>query len=151
MTNQFNILKTSRKITLKVIENLSLEQLHTIPKGFKNNIIWNLTHLVVTQQLLHYKLSGLECLISKDLIQKYTKGTVPSEKMSADDFETVKELFLKLPETLEENYNAGVFKEYHTYNTSTGYVLDSIETAVPFNNFHEGLHLGTIMALKKLV
>lgn len=151
MTNQFNILKTSRKITLKVIENLSLEQLHTIPKGFKNNIIWNLTHLVVTQQLLHYKLSGLECLISKDLIQKYTKGTVPSEKMSANDFETVKELFLKLPETLEENYNAGVFKEYHTYNTSTGYVLDSIETAVPFNNFHEGLHLGTIMALKKLV
>ncbi len=151
MTNQFNILKTSRKITLKVIENLSLEQLHTIPKGFKNNIIWNLTHLVVTQQLLHYKLSGLECLISKDLIQKYTKGTVPSEKMSANDFETVKELFLKLPETLEKNYNAGVFKEYHTYNTSTGYVLDSIETAVPFNNFHEGLHLGTIMALKKLV
>ncbi len=151
MTNQFNILKTSRKITLKVIENLSLEQLHTIPKGFKNNIIWNLTHLVVTQQLLHYKLSGLECLISKDLIQKYTKGTVPSEKMSANNFETVKELFLKLPETLEKNYNAGVFKEYHTYNTSTGYVLDSIETAVPFNNFHEGLHLGTIMALKKLV
>ena len=151
MTNQFNILKTSRKITLKVIENLSLEQLHTIPKGFKNNIIWNLTHLVVTQQLLHYKLSGLECLISKDLIQKYTKGTVPSEKMSVNDFETVKELFLKLPETLEENYNAGVFKEYHTYNTSTGYVLDSIETAVPFNNFHEGLHLGTIMAIKKLV
>jgi len=151
MTNQFKILKTSRIITLKAIESLTLEQLHTIPTGFKNNIVWNLAHLVVTQQLLLYKLSGLNCLISDDLIKNYTKGTAPTETMNEAEFEEVKELFLGLPDTLEEDYNAGIFKEYHTYNTSTGYVLDSIETAIPFNNFHEGLHLGVIMALKKLV
>lgn len=151
MTNQFEILKTSRKIILKVIEDLTLEQLHVIPTGFNNNIIWNLTHLVVTQQLLHYKLSGLKCLISSDLIKKYTKGTAPSENMTETEFEEVKALFLGLPGTLEEDYNAGIFKEYHSYKTSTGYVLDSIERAISFNNFHEGLHLGTIMALKKLV
>ena len=36
------------------------------------------------------------------------------------------------------------------YETSTGFVLDSIETAIAFNNLHEGIHLGVIMALTKV-
>lgn len=151
MNKQFEVLKKSRELVLKKIEGLSIEQLHKIPEGFKNNIAWNLAHLVVTQQLLHYKLSGLNCLASDELIDSYKKGTAPTLTFSKEDFEEVKELLIGLPDTLKEDFEAGIFKEYNTYETSTGFVLDSIETAIAFNNLHEGIHLGTIMALTKLV
>ena len=151
MKTQFNILNKSRELVLKVINGLTIEQLHKIPNGFKNNIAWNVAHLVVTQQLLHYNLSGLNCLCPDDLIDNYRKGTIPTKPFSQEEFEEILELFKGLPATLEEDYNAGIFKNFKEYPTSTGFVLDKFETALYFNNYHEGLHLGTIMALKKLV
>ena len=151
MNSQFDILKKSRLITLKVVKKLTLEQIHTIPDGFKNNIAWNVAHLVVTQQLLHYKLSGLNCLCPSDLIKAHTKGTFPTKIFTQEEFDEVLELFIDLPKTLEKDYNAGIFKKYSEYPTSTGFILDSIDTAISFNNYHEGLHLGIIMSIKKLV
>jgi hypothetical protein len=52
---------------------------------------------------------------------------------------------------LREDYQHGVFKSYKEYPTSYGFELKSIDDAIIFNNVHESLHLGTIMALKKLV
>ena len=151
MNKQFEILKKSRELVLKKIDHLSIEQLHKIPEGFKNNIAWNVAHLVVTQQLLNYKLSGLNCLASDELIETYKKGTLPTETFSEEEFEEVKELLVGLPDTLQEDYEAGIFTEFNEYETSLGFTLDSIETAISFNNLHEGIHLGTIMALLKLV
>ena len=152
MNLQISVLKKTRELVLKSIANLSHDQLLKIPDGFNNNILWNVTHLVVTQQLLHYKLSGLDCLIPDETIDAYKKGTTPpSEPMSEEEFEEIKELLAGLPDTLEEDLNEGIFKDYTEYPTSTGFVLHNIEEAISFNNMHEGLHLGTIMALAKLV
>jgi len=151
MNTEFDVLKKSREMVLKRVEGLTLEQLHKIPDGFNNNIAWNVAHLVVTQQLLHYKLSGLDCLIPDELIDKYKKGTSPSEEFTQEEFDEVKELLVGLPNTLEEDYNEGIFKSYKEYQTSTGFVLIDIDVAIAFNNLHEGLHLGVIMALLKLV
>jgi hypothetical protein len=151
MKVQFDILTKTRAIVLYYIKELSLDQLHIIPDGFNNNIAWNIAHLVVTQQLLHYKLSGNDCLVSDELIAAYQKGTSPSVEFSQQAFDEVLELFQGLPSTLEEDFEAGIFKEYSAYKTSTGFVIDSMEKAIIFNNFHESLHLGVIMSLKKLV
>lgn len=151
MKTEFDVLRKSRELVLKELEGLSLEQIHKIPNGFKNNIAWNVAHLVVTQQLLHYKLSGLHCLCPDDLIEAHKKGTLPTKTFTEEEFDEVKELLLGLPDTLEEDFNAGIFKEYTNYPTSTGFVLDSIKTAIAFNNFHEGIHYGIIRAIKKFV
>ena len=151
MKTQFDVLRKSRELVLKEIEGLTLEQMHTIPEGFVNNIAWNVAHIVVTQQLLLYKLSSLDCLCDDDLIEKYRKGTSPSERFTEEAFNEVKELLVGLPNTLEEDFEAGIFKTYTEYPTSTGFVLTSFERAVNFNNFHEGIHYGIIRAIKKLV
>lgn len=151
MNTEFEVLKKSREIVLKKIEGLTLEQLHITPEGFKNNIAWNVAHLVVTQQLLHYKLSENQCLVPDDLIEKYRKGTAPSEDFTEEEWEEVKELFIGLPDTFKEDFEAGIFTEYTSYMTSMGFELTSIERAITFNNLHEGIHLGIIMALVKLV
>jgi hypothetical protein len=151
MKTQIAVLKKSRELTLKAIEGLTLEQIHTIPSGFKNNIAWNVAHLVVTQQLLQYNLSGLNCLVPDELIEAYRKGTSPEKEFTQAEFEEIKELLIGLPEVLEEDYNSGIFVNFKEYQSSTGFVMDSIASAITFNNFHEGLHLGIIMSLKKLV
>jgi hypothetical protein len=151
MNIQFDVLKKSRELLLRELEGLTLEQIHTTPAGFKNNIAWNVAHLVVTQQVLQYKFSGLDCLCPDDLIEDYKKGTSPSKTFTEEEFEEVKDLLIGLPDTLEEDYNAGIFDAYTEYPTSTGFVLTSIETAIAFNNFHEGIHYGIIRSIKKFV
>lgn len=151
MKIQFDVLRKSRELVLKELEGLTLEQIHKVPTGFKNNIAWNVAHLVVTQQVLQYKFSGLDCLCPDDLIEDYKKGTSPSKTFTEEEFEEVKDLLIGLPDTLEEDYNAGIFDAYTEYPTSTGFVLTSIETAIAFNNFHEGIHYGIIRSIKKFV
>jgi hypothetical protein len=151
MQKHFDTLKQSRKLIIKAIEALTIGQINTIPQGFKNNIAWNIAHLVVTQQLLCYRLAGLDCLISDEMIQNFQKGTAPSFKVSKADFETIKEHFLKLPEKLEEDFNKGIFKNYSEYTTSLNVTLNSIGDGIVFNTYHEGIHLGIILQLLKLV
>ncbi|SDX98578.1 DinB superfamily protein [Lutibacter oricola] len=151
MTEEFDILNKSRALTLKVINGLTIEQLNTIPKGFNNSIAWNIAHVVVTQQLLCYKFSGLDCLVSDEMIENFKKGTKPSYSISTEEFEKIKEQFVSLPVKMEEDFNNGIFKNYNEYTTSVNVTLDGISRAVKFNNFHEGIHLGIILQLKKLV
>jgi hypothetical protein len=151
MKIEFDVLRKSRLLALKELDGLTLAQIHKIPNGFNNNIAWNIAHLVVTQQLLHYKLSNLNCLCSDDLISMYKKGTLPTKNFTEEEFEEVKELFIALPDTLEEDFEAGIFQNFTEYPTSAGYVLDSFESAVVFNNFHEGIHYGIIRSIKKFL
>ena len=151
MKIQFDVLRKSRDLVLKELEGLTLDQIHKIPEGFKNSIAWNVAHLVVTQQLLHYKLSGLNCLCPDDLIDDYKKGTVPTKTFTEEEFDEVKELLMGLPDTLEEDFEAGIFANYKEYPTSTGFVVSSIQMAIVFNNFHEGIHYGIIRSLKKFL
>lgn len=151
MENIVDSLKKGRALMLKLIEGLSMEQLNKIPEGSNNNIAWNIAHLVVTQQLLCYKLSSLPCSISTEMIELYKKGTVPTSEMSKAEFEAVKEQFMALPVKFEEDYKKGIFKSYNEYTTSVNVTLTDIDSAATFNLFHEGIHLGAILGLRKLV
>jgi hypothetical protein len=151
MQKHFDILKKSRRIILKVIENLTIEQLNKIPDGFNNNIVWNIAHLTVTQQLLCYKLAGLGCAVSEEMIEKFQKGTAPSYSVTSEEFEVISTQFIELPEKLEHDFKNGIFKNYQGYNTSVQITLNSIDDGIIFNTYHEGIHLGIILQLLKLV
>ena len=151
MEKQFEILRASRLIILKSIENLTIDQLNKIPHGFKNNIVWNLIHLAVTQQLLCYKFSGLEVAFRSEIIDDYKKGTEPKGYISLEEFENIKLQFVLLIDQFKTDFDTAIFKEYQPYTTSAKVTLNNIQDAIEFNNFHEGIHLGYILALKKLV
>ncbi|WP_299213318.1 DinB family protein [uncultured Aquimarina sp.] len=149
MKDQLEITRTNRKLLLKIMDNYSLEDLNKVPEGFSNNLIWNIAHVVVTQQLLVYKLSGLPLMIDDEMISLYKKGTKTERMVSQEEVNTIKELLFSTLDKTEEDISAGIFKEYQEYPTSTGFVLKSVKDAMSFNNFHEGIHLGYILALKK--
>ena len=139
----------NREILRSFLDNFSLEQLNKIPKGFANNIIWNIAHTITIQQLFVYKLSGLPTIISEEMIGMYQKGTKPKRDVIQNEVDEIKKLLFSTIEKTEEDYKNGVFKNYNTYTTSTNSALTNVEDAMDFNNFHEGIHLGYILALKK--
>jgi hypothetical protein len=151
MKKDFEILKVTRQNILKLVNNLSEEQLLAIPKGFNNNILWNAGHILTANQRLCYSLAGQPMRIPEAYVAMYGKGTGPKEWKNSPDIKEVKELLLSSAEWIEQDYAAGVFKDYKEYQTSYGYMLKSIDEAITFNNVHEGVHLGVMMAMRKLV
>ncbi|GAB2776670.1 DinB family protein [Rhabdobacter roseus] len=151
MTKPFELLRATRTNILRAIETLSDEQLNLTPAGFNNNIIWNVGHLVVTQQVIFYRLSGLELLVSKDWVDRYRRGTRPEQTASTDEIAALKSQLMELIGVAEQDYQKGCFGTFQPYTVSYGAQLESIEDAMLFNNVHEGLHLGCILSLKKLV
>lgn len=151
MEAQFKILTTSRNLYLPFFDDFSLSQLNKIPNGFNNNLIWNIGHVIVAQQSLIYKGSNLPMHISDDLVNLYKPGTKPTATTSQDEINELKELLLTLIKKTEADFQNGIFKTYNVRTTGTGFHLASLKDAFEFNNYHEGLHLGFMMSIRKFV
>ena len=151
MKEIFEITESSRKFLSELIENLTLEQLNTIPAGFNNNIIWNIGHIIVVQQMLVYNLSGLPLSISADCVARYKKGTKPTENASESEVEMLKELLFSTIKQTEIDVRNAVFKDFTDFTVMTGFVIKNANDAIAFNYYHEAIHTGVIMTLRKLV
>ena len=151
MDATFKIWETSRKLYLKLIENYSLEQLNKIPDGFSNNLAWNLGHIIVSQQGLVYRLSGLPVYVSDEMTNTYKNGSKPTGKTTQAEIDELKVLLFSLIEKTKEDYANGKFVSYNEYTTGTGFHLASTKEAIEFNNYHEGLHLGFMMNIRKFI
>lgn len=151
MNSVFEVQKTIREILLKVLDGHSLEQLNKIPQGFNNNLIWNIAHCVASQQVLIYKLSGLPMKVSEEFVSKYRKGTKPEGDVSQAEVDEIRALLSSTLEQTKKDFAAGIFVHYIEYPTSMGFTLREINGALSFNNYHEGIHTGIIMSIKKFV
>jgi hypothetical protein len=151
LTFEFYILEKTRTNLLKIFTNKSLEELNKIPASFNNNLIWNFAHVVVTQQLLVYGLSKTPMNISKELINKYRKGTKPTDFVEQSEVDYFVEMASSSIQQVKEDYSKNIFGEYKEYSTSYGTTLSSVSQAIKFNNTHEALHLGTCLDLIKFI
>ncbi|MDA0178097.1 hypothetical protein C7H62_1249 [Mesoflavibacter sp. HG96] len=147
----FDTTLKSRKFLKGLLENLTLEQLNKVPEGFNNNIIWNVAHTIVTQQLLVYKLSGIPMIVSDELVEMYRKGTKVERDVTQAEVDLIKGLLFSTIEKTKEDYDNRIFQTYHEYTVTTKSTLTNVDEAIAFNNFHEGIHLGYVLALKRVI
>lgn len=153
MDKIFEVIRASRKALLSLIEDLSTEQLNKIPEGFSNNLAWQIGHLVVSQQVLCYKLSDNELVIDPTLVDKYRNGSKPESFISAEEIAQIKAYLLDTIDQLEKDLATDKFANYTPYTISTykGYRLEKIEDAIKFIVSHDGLHYGCSLMMKKFV
>ncbi|SHF97725.1 DinB superfamily protein [Flavobacterium micromati] len=151
MNSTFDITRTSRKIASQILQTYTLDQLNKIPEGFNNNIIWNIGHIIVVQQMLTYNLSGLPMMISNAMVEKYKKGTKPEHIVLQSELKEMQTLLLETIDKTEADFITKTFKDFHEYPTSTGFILTSAADAMAFNYFHEGLHIGIMMSIRKFI
>ncbi|CAZ95512.1 DinB family protein [Zobellia galactanivorans] len=151
MEKIFDVTLENRKRLYKILTETPKEQLLEIPKGFNNNVWWNIAHTVITTQILVYKLGKLQMRVPGELVEKFMKGTKPDGTATEEEMKLIADFLISTVEWAKEDYEAGLFQDYTTYTTSAGVTLTSAEDALTFNLYHEGLHAAAIIALLKVV
>lgn len=138
---------------VNLIDGISIEKLNEIPRGFNNNIAWNVAHIIATQQSLCYVNSGVKPLVKGEFIARYKSGTKPEGFIDEADFKDLKDYLLSTIEQFEEDASKEMFTDYKAFNLKSypGVRIENVKDAIKFASFHEGLHLGYIMALKKII
>lgn len=151
MQSTFDITLSSRNILHKFLTNYSLEQLNKVPEGYNNNLIWNIAHIVVVQQMLVYHLSGLPMLVSDEMVQKYKRDTKPEALVTEEEVMQIKNLLYATLEQTQKDFSEGLFKNFNAFTTMTGFHIRNVQEAMEFNNYHEGVHTGIMMRIAKFL
>ena len=151
MNRQIETIRNARTSLLEQLEDLTVDQFNQIPLGFKNNISWNMGHMIVVQQGICYQKSGLPQLISDDFGKKFGPGSRPEGIISVIEIVNIKQLLVITLEQLETDYESQIFGNYISWSTRFGNKAVSIDDGLEFLSFHEKLHLETITAMKRVV
>lgn len=144
-----NLLRATRENHLKICTGLRTEQLNLVPDGFNNNLIWNAGHVIATQELLTYGLAGLRTPSGREFINKYRKGTRPESPAGDEEIALILDRLLSGVDRLEADLQTLDWSQFEAYPTSYGVAVDSLDRALAFNDLHEAMHLGTMIALRK--
>lgn len=151
MNEQIKMMRTTRTWLLNMIKHLSADQLNTIPAGFNNNIIWNVAHLIAAQQGVCYVRAGLKPAVEEKYFINYKPETKPGKPVDENEIETIKKLLFSSLDQFETDLSKNIFTNYTPWATRYGVEMNNIEDALRFLPFHEGLHVGYVMALKRVL
>lgn len=151
MIKHIESIRKTRKYILDLVRDLSTEELNLVPPSFNNNIIWNLAHMMSVQQGVCYSRASVPLIIEERLFLSYKPGTRPTQFVNPNEIEDIKSLLLSTLDQFEVHYQKHLFNNYTAWSTRYGIEITCIEEAMQFLTFHEGMHMGVIMALKRLV
>ena len=153
MEKSLNIIKGARSYITNLIEEFSVEQLNEIPAGFHNNLLWNFGHIISVQQGLCYLSSDEQPIVELDLITKYKSGSKPEGIVDVEEYDKLKGYLFTTIDRLAEDKEKGLFKNYIGFGLKSyaDVRVENIDDAIKFVAFHDGLHVGYMMALKRVL
>ncbi|MDP2413720.1 DinB family protein [Daejeonella sp.] len=151
MNSKIDLIRKTRFKALEIINGLSIPELNKIPEGFNNNIIWHLGHLIAAQEGIFYLRGKLELNVEQEFFNSFKNGSRPDREILAEELENIKSLLFSSLDQFESDLGKNVFHNYPAWTTSMGIEINSIEDALNFLPFHEGLHLSYIMVYKRMI
>ena len=83
--------------------------------------------------------------------KKYKKSSRPTENISLQEFQIIKDMYVTSIDKAEEDYNAGLFAGYQPYQTSYGIYINNIEDVIQFIFAHDAFHWGVMASMRKVV
>ncbi|MFA1822332.1 DinB family protein [Virgibacillus oceani] len=145
----FKSLETYRKYLLDVLEDVTAEDAEIVPKGFKNNIRWNMGHTYLDQYLWILGVTRQKDETMKTFNEWFGFGTTPAnfttETPSYPELKDmlgnqIKEIKKHYSHQLEEMFPPTDMEHYTT-----------IEQVLVRTAFHEGMHIQAINDIKKCI
>jgi hypothetical protein len=144
----FNQLADFRHELLVAVESINEEEANIIPEGFKNNIRWNLGHVYLNQYHWIQHLTKESIIIPDHFTEWFGYGTSPDEWGDGiPTLDYLKRLLAIQPFMIRDLYGERLEEEFAV--TESG--MYTIEQVLVRTIFHEGIHLGNVITLKKLV
>ena len=78
-------------------------------------------------------------------------GTKPDGWYDEPFVNEVKALLFSTFEQLREDINTDIFQEFNPFLTALKFEINDREKAVAFNQYHEALHMGHILNIRKFL
>ena len=142
-----------RENTLSQVAGMKDEESLFIPKGFNNNIKWNLGHIYVIQEKFGFQLTGEEVELPKDFIELFSTGTKPIEwgNQVMPTIHELIQLLINQLDRIEKNLDGRLDDGIEPYTTSTGLTLLTVKELISFCLYHEGMHFNAIKSIKRMI
>ncbi len=152
MMHTLQLIKVLRKSFTALIEELTIEQLNTVPAGFTNNIAWNYGHIAIATEAIFYIRTGVQPDRQMVFSEKYKNGSRPDAFIGREEIEQLKTLMNTLPDQVEQDYRQGLFShislcKFTTFATEAANFEELTQVVL----MHETLHYGYCKAIKRLV
>lgn len=142
-----------RQMVVKLLKSIPIEQADTMPPTWKNNARWQAGHLLVTPCLVTYGVMKEPLPVPDEYRKWFGKGSSPADWTDADNIpgyidlvDDIVPLSGRLFDALRDRMDEPFIEPY---STSVGIVLKSPADALNFSLAHDGIHLGSLLALKR--
>jgi hypothetical protein len=144
----FNQVQSFREVTLSLVESVNEGLADIVPKGFNNNIRWNLGHIYIDQYLWIQAVTKEKIGLPEGYMDWFGFGTKPADwKTKPPALKELKEQLAKQPQWIMDNYGdrlEEVFPE-----TELG--MHTIAQVLVRTIFHEGLHAAAIRDILRFI
>lgn len=151
MKESIDIMRGGRKFLINLLDGVSIEKLNEVPEGFNNNLAWNIAHMIANQQILCYRNAGEKPVLDEEFIDKYKTGTRPENFINEEEFKSFQKNLISTIDQFEKDSKKKMFENYEAREIKSypGVRIENIKDAAKFASFHDGLHIGYSMALKR--
>ncbi|MEK5389259.1 DinB family protein [Margalitia sp. FSL K6-0131] len=144
----FNQLESFREWTLGLLKNITEEQADIVPKGFNNNIRWNLGHIYLDQYLWIKAVTKEPIPIPEGFQEWFGFGTKPADwKTAPPRLDQLKKLLAEQPKVIRELYGNRLEEEF----APTELGMHTIAQVLVRTIYHEGMHAETIKLMKRFL
>ena len=109
-----DVLRQTRRSRVAAVDAVPDDARTVIPDGFSNHVLWNLGHVVVTERLLVYGLSGLPLGVPDGWVSAFRKGSRPADGEAAAPYDPLRQSALDLPDRTEADYLEGRFETFRS-------------------------------------
>lgn len=127
------------------------QQLLQTPPGLRNNILWNVGHLIVDNSDMLYRPAGLEPPHPESFRSLFAAGTSPADWPDPPSPASVMSVFAGFSGRLKEDCASGQFRRFDPKAVISGWPVNDLDETFAYVAVHTGIHLGVIMTMRRLV
>ena len=151
MDATMKLFKYNRTSTLILLPKLDESLWDIQPENWPNTIRWNAGHVYAeTERFLNDADQEYE-IIRPDWMDLFLDGTRPSEWTEEDQVPSKEEIIKALKEQekrIETFFEGKLDNKADKVRDLNGTLLDTVNSALQFVTWHEGIHLGVVKSLR---
>lgn len=151
MDATMKLFKYNRTSTLILLPKLDESLWDIQPENWPNTIRWNAGHVYAeTERFLNDADQEYE-IIRPDWMDLFLDGTRPSEWTEEDQVPSKEEIIKALKEQekrIETFFEGKLDNKADKVRDLNGTLLDTVDAALQFVTWHEGIHLGVVKSLR---
>ncbi|KIL42205.1 hypothetical protein SD70_01210 [Gordoniibacillus kamchatkensis] len=147
----FKQLRFVRGNTILQVTGMSEEKTCIVPRGFNNNVLWNLGHILLIHEKFSFALTNEKMELPNHFAELFATGTKPENwGMQVPGLDEIILLLSNQIDRIEQSLKHRLEEELEKqFVTSTGLELSTVKECLSFCLYHEGMHFATIKAIKQ--